>query len=193
MEHKPATPPPPRRSPARWIVGALAAAVVVVAAIASAALWFGGDDTDGSDSAGSPVASAPATSAAPSPSARQSARAGAAPVVLQVVPQRGRCLLPNPDQLRSNAKLAFQGTVARIDASSHTALLDVSRWIHADGFGGSNTVQVRLPRVGSESAPTFRVGHTYLVAANGDQEVMGCGFSGEKSHDLATLYGRAFV
>lgn len=207
---KPSTPPPPGpgkgRSPVRWLVGALAAAVVVVAAVASAVLWSGEDDQD---SASTRQASPPAASADPgqvTPSQGTSGRgtpsAGPSgggqqqtsrPLELTVKPQQGRCLLPSADRLKSAAALAFEGTVATIDARSRTAVVDVSKWLYADGFGGTDTVRIQLPQAGTESTPTFRRGHTYLVAADGQGEVMGCGFTGERSGDLTTLYGRAFV
>ncbi|MEX0426567.1 hypothetical protein AB3X52_02970 [Nocardioides sp. DS6] len=198
-EQKSLTPPPPRRSPVRWAVGALAAAVVVVAAVASVVLWThedskGHPEDDGGLKAAPSSAPSAGASTAPSTGASATAGPGATkPVVLTVVPQRGRCLLPSADRLKASAALAFQGTVAEIDRGDHTAVLDVTRWLYADGFGGTDTVRVDLPAAGTESTPTFKVGHTYLVAATGEGQVMGCGFSGEKSGDLSTLYGRAFV
>lgn len=205
VEQKPSTPPPPRRSPVKWLMGALAAAVVVVAAVASAVLWSGEDD-DTTATKQTP-ASPPSASAGAGQSGAAQTGAGQAgagqpsagrsntgrPIALTVKPQQGRCLLPSPDRLKTSAALAFEGTVARVDAGSRTAVVDVTKWLFADGFGGTDTVRIQLPQAGTESTPTFEKGHTYLVAATGQGEVMGCGFTGEKSGGLSTLYGRAFV
>ena len=195
-DQQPSTPTPPRRSPARWALGAVAAAVVVVAAVASVVTWTHEDSQGHSDGGlraepGTEVSTPADQQSSASPSDAPSA--AAKPVVLTVKPQQGRCLLPSPDRLKDSAALAFEGTVAEIDAASHTAVLDVTTWIYADGFGGTDTVRVQLPAAGTESTPTFKRGHHYLVAATGHGQVMGCGFTGEKTGDLSTLYGRAFV
>jgi hypothetical protein len=197
VEPKTGTPSPPRRSRARWLVVAAAVAVVVVAAVSSLVLWLGEDDnghTDGGlradPSAAAPSTAAPSGQASQQPSAQATPSGGQGGVTrLTLSPQPARCMVPSVDRLRT-AVLAFQGTVAKI--GSKAVLLDVSRWLHADGFGGTNTVRIALPAKTTESPVTFRPGTTYLVAATGDAQVMSCGLSGEKSADLAKMYADAF-
>ncbi|MEP9382621.1 hypothetical protein [Nocardioides sp. KR10-350] len=192
VEPQTSTPTPPR-SPWRWVAAAVAVAVLVVAAAASAVLWLGeGDDghTDGGLRA-DPSAAASTDTGAASDSASDSA-SGSQPLALTVTPQTGRCLLPSADRLKSGATLAFEATVGEVDQSTGTAVLDVTKWLFSDGFGGTDTVRIALPARTTESTPTFAPGHTYLVAAGGDAQVMGCGFTGEKTPRLTRLYAAAF-
>lgn len=189
-------PTPPRRSRARWMVIAVAAAVVVIAAISSLVLWLGENDKGHTDGGLRPDsgASAPATTA-PAPSASASGEPSASPgrtgdvTRLTLAPQPARCLPPSVDRLRS-AALAFKATVGQIGRKF--VVLKAQSWIHADGFGGTDTVRVALPGPRTDLPVTFQPGKTYLIAATGDAQVVSCGLSGVKTPSLTKLYADAF-
>lgn len=201
LDLKPTTgnPTPPRPSRARWLVIAVAAAVVVVAAVSSLVLWLGEGDnghTDGGlradPSASAPASSAPAqpsSGASSEPPASSSPKAGGGVTRLTLAPQPARCLPPSADRL-SSAALAFQATVGQIGRKS--VVLNARSWIHAEGFGGTDTVRVALPGARTDLPVTFEPGKTYLVAATGDGQVLSCGMSGVKTPSLAKLYADAF-
>lgn len=169
---------------------AAAVVVVVAAAVSSLVLWLG--EGDNSDTNGGGATQPPPSAAPPATTGPTTGPTGAAqPTVtrLTLAPQQARCLVPTAAGLRS-AAVAFEGTVAQI--GPRAVLLDVSSWLHADGFGGTNTVRVALPAAGTDSPVAFRAGRTYLVAATGDAKVMACGLSGVKTPDLSKLYAAAF-
>jgi hypothetical protein len=64
--------------------------------------------------------------------------------------------------------------------------------MYADGFGGTDTVRITLPPPSTIPMPEFEKGKNYLVAATGDAEVIGCGYSDAKTPKLQKLYTAAF-
>jgi hypothetical protein len=102
---------------------------------------------------------------------------------------QGRCLAPDATTL-ARAQVAFSGPV--VSASDGVITLQPTTW-----YAGSHTTQVTVEQTDAGSpdligAVEFRQGKDYYVAAN-NGAVMVCGFSGEKSSDLATLYQEAFA
>ncbi|MFI5622085.1 hypothetical protein ACIA03_01335 [Nocardioides sp. NPDC051685] len=178
----------PPRSPWRWIAAAIAAAVVLVAVIASFGL-LGSDDTadDPDAKPASPTATVTETAPVPSPSAPAG---GAGSTELTVVADAARCIPPTSKWLSQNAALAFEGTAESVTETE--AMLRVKTWMYADGFGGTDTVRITLPPPSTIPMPEFEKGKNYLVAAKGDAEVIGCGYSDAKTPKLQKLYTAAF-
>ncbi|MER7557660.1 hypothetical protein ABTZ46_11995 [Nocardioides sp. NPDC126508] len=178
----------PPRSPWRWIAAAIAAAVVLVAVIASFGM-LGSDDTAGDPDAkpASPTATVTETAPVPSPSAPAG---GAGSTELTVVADAARCIPPTSKWLSQNAALAFEGTAESVTDTE--AVLRVKTWMYADGFGGTDTVRINLPAPSTIPMPEFEKGKNYLVAATGDAEVIGCGYSDAKTPKLQKLYTAAF-
>lgn len=178
----------PPRSPWRWIAAAIAATVVLVAVVASFGL-LGSDDTadDPDAKPASPTATVTETAPVPSPSAPAG---GAGSTELTVVADAARCIPPTSKWLSRNAALAFEGTAESVTETE--AVLRVKTWMYADGFGGTDTVRITLPPPSTIPMPEFEKGKTYLVAATGDAEVVGCGYSDAKTPKLQKLYTAAF-
>jgi hypothetical protein len=108
---------------------------------------------------------------------------------LTIEAPQGRCLAPDATTL-AQAQLAFSGPVVSVNDGVVT--LQPTTW-----YAGSHTTQVTVEQVDAGApnligAVDFRQGEDYFVAAN-NGAVMVCGFSGEKSSDLATLYQEAFA
>lgn len=181
------------RSAWRWVAAGVAAAVVVVAVVAAFGA-FGSDDKPAAGgtsasprptvtvTASTPAASAPAASAKPPADGKVTA--------LSVAPDTGRCIPPSSAWLAKHASLAFEGKVT--DIAGKAAVLQVSNWMYADGFGGTDTVRIALPPQTTELTPQFEKGKTYLVAAGSDAKVLGCGYTDVKGPDLQKLYSGAF-
>lgn len=101
---------------------------------------------------------------------------------------QGRCMAPDPTTL-AQAGVAFSGSVVSVRDGLVT--LRPSAW-YAGGHTDLVTVKQLDPGMRDLiGAVDFRPGRDYLVAAN-NGAVMVCGFSGEKSSDLTTLYQEAF-
>lgn len=99
---------------------------------------------------------------------------------------QGRCLAPDVTTL-AQAQVAFRGSVTSV--SGGTVTLDPSTW-----YAGRAVDHVTVTEGDVASglgAVDFRAGHEYFVAANSGH-VMVCGFSGEQSSHLASLYAQAF-
>ncbi|TQL67054.1 hypothetical protein FB381_0926 [Nocardioides albertanoniae] len=180
------------RSPWRWIAAVVAVLVVLVAVVASFGL-LGSDDKADDPKAGpaSPTATVTETAEPPSPSAPAE---GDGATELTVVGDAARCIPPTAKWLAQNAALAFEGTVVSTTTTSagSEAELRVKTWMYADGFGGTDTVRVSLPKPSTIPMPEFKKDKTYLVAAKGDAKVIGCGYSDVKDAKLQKMYTNAF-
>jgi hypothetical protein len=158
--------PEPGRRPRilPWVVGIAAAVLVVVVGLVVL-------DARG-DGGGTPSASGQGTV-----------------TKLTIEAPQGRCLAPDATTL-AQAQLAFSGPVVSVNDGVIT--LQPTTW-----YAGTHTTQVTVQQADAGSsnligAVEFRQGEDYYVAAN-NGAVMVCGFSGEKSSDLATLYQEAFA
>ena len=101
---------------------------------------------------------------------------------------QGRCMPPEATTL-AQAAVAFSGSV--VSVSKGVVTLRPSAW-YAGGHTDLVTVEQLDPGMTDlVGAVDFRPGQDYLVAAN-NGSVMVCGFSGEESSDLTTLYQEAF-
>ncbi|MGH3351463.1 MAG: hypothetical protein ACRDPS_12435 [Nocardioides sp.] len=182
----------PPRSPWRWIAAVVAALVVLVAIVASFGL-LGSDDQADDPKATPPSPTATVTETAPVPSESAPAQGGGA-TELTVVADAARCIPPTSKWLAQNAALAFEGTVVSAETTSAggEAVLKVKTWMYADGFGGTDTVRVTLPKPSTIPMPEFEKDKTYLVAAKGDGKVIGCGYSDLKGAKLQKMYTNAF-
>lgn len=99
-----------------------------------------------------------------------------------------KCLVPDAETL-SQAEVAFEGTVTRIDGDQVT--LTPSRW-----YAGDPTDEVRVTAPSEQlqrvaSAVRFEEGGRYLVSAIGGQVSL-CGFSAAYDDRLAAIYQQAF-
>ncbi len=156
----------PGRGPLTWLV---AAAAVLLIGAAGMSTLVGGDDTVTPPSAGE-----------------------ADPTVTTLTLPTGtpaRCMVPSA-RLLSNAAFAVDAEVVAV--SGGVATLDASQW-----YAGEPTDEVEVDAGSADlsaliGAPEFEEGDRYLVAGNGDGDVMVCGFSGPYSDDLAGLYTEAF-
>jgi hypothetical protein len=160
----PPPPPPPhsRRTRRSWL--AAAAAVVIVGGLGFALL--GHDDPASPSTAGKDQST----------------------TALTIATAQGRCMAPDPTTL-AQAETAFAGTVT--DVSEGVVTLEPTSW-----FAGDHTDVVTVTQAESGisdliGAVDFKVGRDYLIAANRGA-VMVCGFSGERTAALSTLYERAF-
>jgi hypothetical protein len=145
-----------------WLVGIVAA--VVVAAVGFAVL--DSNENDAPPSVGGQGTVTKLTIAAP----------------------QGRCMAPDATTL-AQAGLAFSGSVVSVDNGLVT--LKPSAWYAGDHTDLVTVKQLDPGMTNLVGAVDFRPGKDYFVAAN-DGAVMVCGFSGEKSSDLDTLYQAAF-
>lgn len=145
-----------------WLIGI--AAAVVIAAVAFAVLDTSDDD-------------------------RATPTGGKATVTrLTMAAIQGRCMAPDPTTL-AQAGVAFSGSV--VSVRDGVVTLRPSAW-----YAGHHTDLVTVKQIDPGMTDLvgtvdFRTGKDYLVAAN-NGTVMVCGFSGESSPDLATLYQEAF-
>lgn len=99
-----------------------------------------------------------------------------------------RCPRPDAAFLAERARLAFEGTVLRVEGRQVT--LEVGRvWTGEQ----ADLAEVRNSGTDPALLAGFepRVGQTYLVAA-AEQQVMGCGYSGPAQDDLRAVYDEAF-
>ena len=184
----------PPRSPWRWIAAVIAVLVVVVAVVASFGLFGSGGSAD-DPAAAPPSPAATVTETAPVPSSSAPAEAeGDGGTELKVVTDAARCIPPTSKWLAQNAALAFEGTVVSVGPTSagSEAVLRVKTWMYADGFGGTDTVRIALPKPSTIPMPEFEKDKTYLVAAKGDAKVIGCGYSDVKGAKLQKMYTNAF-
>jgi hypothetical protein len=99
-----------------------------------------------------------------------------------------KCAVPTPEML-GTAEVAFAGTVTAIDGDTVTLA-------PTETYAGQSADEIEvvglLPDVRALGGqPEFVVGGTYLVSATGGQ-VSACGFSGEASPELQSLYDLAF-
>ena len=179
------------RSPWRWIAAVLAALVVLVAIVASFGLFGSGGDDDPKAAPASPTATVTETAKPPASSAPAE---GDGATELTVVPDAARCIPPTSKWLAQNAALAFEGTVVSTTTTSSgsEAELQVKTWMYADGFGGTDTVRVMLPKPSTIPRPELKKDKTYLVAAKSDGQVIGCGYSDVKGAKLQKMYTNAF-
>ncbi len=100
-----------------------------------------------------------------------------------------KCAVPVPDTL-ATFDTAFAGTVTALDDG--TATLSVDEWYA--GGDGADTVTVTSPSEQLQDlllAVDFQEGRSYLVSAEGDRVTL-CGYSGEESAEMQTLYDEAF-
>lgn len=98
------------------------------------------------------------------------------------------CAEVTPEALTSST-LAFRGTVTSTDDGLVTFRVD-------DVFTGDVEKTVTVPQGDSDvpvdgAAPVFEDGVTYLVSTTGDV-IQSCGFTGEDSPELSSLYDQAF-
>jgi hypothetical protein len=107
---------------------------------------------------------------------------------LTMAAPQGRCMAPDPTTL-AQAGVAFSGSV--VSVSNGLVTLKPSAWYAGDHTDLVTVTQVDPGMTNLVGAVDFRPGEDYFVAAN-DGAVMVCGFSGEKSSDLDTLYQQAF-
>jgi hypothetical protein len=101
----------------------------------------------------------------------------------------GKCAVPSAETL-GTADTAFEGTVASI--ADGVVTLQVDQWF--SGASEPATVTVQAPSQAMKDllmAVDFQQGKTYLVSAQGNRVSL-CGFSGEKTQDLESLYSQAF-
>jgi hypothetical protein len=107
---------------------------------------------------------------------------------LTTSPSQGRCMAPDPTTL-AQAGVAFSGSVVSVRDGLVT--LRPSAWYAGDHTDLVTVKQVDTGLTDMVGTVDFRQGKDYFVAAN-DGTLMVCGFSGEKSSALATLYQQAF-
>ena len=156
-----------KRSPLIWL--AAAAVVVILAGAGAFAVMNRGQDS------GTPTAS-------PQDSTTELRAPGTGATT-------GRCLPPSAEAL-AGAKVAFDGTVQKIDDDLVT--LRATHW-----YAGSPTDLVTVKGPSQELqqllvAVDFQDGGRYLVAASNGGRVMVCGFSDEFSPRLEQMYAQAF-
>jgi len=159
-----------RRGPLAWLVAA--AAVATIAGGGYAVVSSMQDD---------PTVQQAGPSTAPDPE----------PVVvtLQAPTTLGaKCAVPTPAML-AGAEVAFAGTVTAIDGD--TVTLTPSETYAGESADEIEVVGLRPDLRSLGGQPDFQVGGTYLVSATGGQ-VSACGFSGEASPELQSLYDLAF-
>lgn len=99
-----------------------------------------------------------------------------------------KCLVPTPELL-ADAEVAFAGTVTSITDG-------VVTFAPTETYAGQSADEIELVGLHADvrvliGQPEFVVGGTYLVSATGGQ-VSACGFSGEASPELQSLYDLAF-
>jgi hypothetical protein len=99
-----------------------------------------------------------------------------------------KCAVPTPEML-GNAEVAFAGTVTAIDGNTVTLA-------PTETYAGQSADEIEVVGLRPDvrllgGQPEFVVGGTYLVSATGGQ-VSACGFSGEASPELQSLYDLAF-
>lgn len=107
---------------------------------------------------------------------------------LTMATPQGRCMAPDATTL-AQAQTAFAGTVTAV--SDGMVTLRPSTW-----YAGDHTDEVTVRQVDTGlkdlvGAVDFQQGKDYLVAAN-NGAVMVCGFSGEQTSGLTSLYEQAF-
>ncbi len=107
---------------------------------------------------------------------------------LAMAAPRGRCLAPDATTL-AQAELAFEGSV--VSVRDGVVTLKPTVWYAGDHADRVTVKQADPGMTDLIGAVDFRPGKDYLVAANGGN-VMVCGFSGETTSDLTSLYGQAF-
>lgn len=107
---------------------------------------------------------------------------------LTMAAPQGRCMAPDATTL-AQAGIAFSGSVVSVNDGLVT--LKPSAWYAGDHTDLVTVKQLDPGMTNLVGAVDFRPGKDYLVAAN-NGAVMVCGFSGEKSSDLDTLYQEAF-
>lgn len=160
------------RNPLTWLVAA--AALVLIAAGGVLAL-AGGDDSPlappTAGSSGAPAGEVTTT---------ELALPGGAPA---------RCMVPSAEVL-AGAAYAVDAEVTAV--AGGTATLEPTTW-----YAGEQTDRVEVAAGSADlaaliGAPEFQVGQRYLVAGNGEGQVMVCGFSGPYDQRLAGLYAEAF-
>lgn len=158
------------RNPLTWLVAA--AAVVLLAAVAGYAL-FGRDD------APAPTAGEEPTGAVSDP----------APTSTELTASGGsaRCMAPSPEVL-AQQEVAFEATATGI--ADGVVTLEPVRFYAGDP---TDQVTVTVPDHTALLEPglEFEAGKDYLIAASGG-EVIVCGFSGEATPELRTMYEEAF-
>ena len=159
-----------RRGPLAWVVAAAAVAAIVGGGYAAVSSMQGNGTVEqagpGSSQVDEPVV---VTLDAP-----------------DVLP--ARCAVPTPELLGS-AEVAFAGTVTAIDG-------DVVTLTPTETYAGEPADEIEVvgmhPDIRALAGQVeFEVGGTYLVSAT-DGQVSACGFSGEMSPELQTLYEIAF-
>jgi hypothetical protein len=99
-----------------------------------------------------------------------------------------KCAVPTPELL-AGAEVAFAGTVTAIDG-------DVVTLSPTETYAGASADEIELVGLSPEiraltGQPDFVVGGSYLVSAT-DGQMFACGFSGEASPELQSLYDLAF-
>ena len=107
---------------------------------------------------------------------------------LTMAAPQGRCMAPDATTL-AQAGVAFAGSVESVEGGMVT--LQPSAWYAGDH---TDLVTVEQRETGLRDlvgAVDFRPGRDYLVAAT-NGAVMVCGFSGEESSRLSSLYQQAF-
>ncbi len=116
----------------------------------------------------------------------------AAPAAVELTAEAttaGKCAAPNAETL-ATFDTAFEGTVTAL--ADGTATLSVDQWF--TGSDQSDTVTVVTPSKDLQDlllAVDFTQGQTYLVSST-DGRVTLCGFTGEKTPELETLYETAY-
>jgi len=99
-----------------------------------------------------------------------------------------KCAAPTSEVL-ATAQVAFEGTVRTVDGGVVTL-------VPSKFFAGPTTDTVKLAQTDGASdvllggSNTFKIGSTYLVAAN-DGQVQAC-YSGEATPELQSLYDETF-
>lgn len=153
----------PSRAP-RWAAGLAAAALVAAAAAGGASLLR--------DDAASPTAQA-------EPDLVLTAPGGDA---------IGSCLMFDVAILQELSQVAFSGTATEVLEGRARVEVDTAyRGTVAEG----DIVMLEVPNH-SAMGVTFEEGKRYLVSA-ADGTVVGCGYTGEHSEELAAAYAQAFA
>ena len=161
---------PRRRGPLAWLVAA--AAVATIAGGGYAVVSSMQDDSTVHE-------------------AGHSAGPDAEPVVVTLeapTAVAAKCAVPTP-ALLATAEVAFAGTVTAINGDTVTIT-------PSETYAGQSADQIEVVGLRPDlralgGQPDFQVGGTYLVSATGGQ-VSACGFSGETSPELQSLYDLAF-
>ena len=159
--------------------------LLVVPLVVLSGLTACGADDDGAERASDDTSASPAGTATSEPGADD---AGTLALTADGA-AAAKCAVPIPDTL-ATFDTAFAGTVTALDGG--TATLSVDEWYA--GGDGAETVTVTSPSEQLQDlllAVDFEEGRSYLVSADGDRVTL-CGYSGEESPEMQTLYDEAF-